>query len=137
MHTYMLNINSKVVNARIPVTVAHISGAVDSSNYHEFQAYLESQVEQGARHILLNFSETQYISSAGLRVVHNIFNKLRELHKDVNDDELRKLMSAGKYKSPYLKLTNLAPQLAEVFSLGGFEIYIELFEDEAKALESF
>ncbi|GAB1472456.1 hypothetical protein MASR2M66_33340 [Chloroflexota bacterium] len=133
----MLKINSNIVNTRVPVTVVHVSGAVDSSNYQEFQTYLDGQVEQGARHILLNFKETQHISSAGLRVIHNLFNKLRDLHKDINDDELRRKMSAGKYKSPYLKLANLNPNLVEVFNLGGFDIYIELFEDETKALNSF
>jgi len=98
---------------------------------------MDDQVAQGAHHILLNFSEVQHISSAGLRVVHNLFNKLHEIHKDINDDELRKKMSVGEYKSPYLKLTNLAPNIADVFNLGGFDIYIETFEDEGKAINSF
>lgn len=133
----MLDIKSETKNANVPVTVISISGDIDSSNFQNFQAYVDEQITKGARHVLLNFKEVKRISSAGLRVIHNLFNKLRDLHKDVNDDELRKKMSTGAYKSPYLKMTNLAPHVLEVFRLGGFEIYIEILKDEMAALNSF
>jgi len=133
----MLDIQSKTHNARVPITAIQLAGDIDSSNFQVFQEYVDEQVVQGARYVLLNFREVKRISSAGLRVIHNLFNKLRDIHKDVNDDELRKKMSTGAYKSPYLKLTNLSPHLSDVFSLGGFEIYIEVFEDEKAAINSF
>lgn len=133
----MLDFNSQTLNARVPVTVITPIGNIDSSNFHTFQAYVDEQVANGARYILLNFHTTAHISSAGLRVIHNLFNKLRELHKEINDDELRKQMSAGAYKSPYLKVCSLSPNMAEVFQLGGFDIYIELLQDETTALKSF
>lgn len=133
----MLNIKSHTQNARVPVTILDIAGDIDSSNFQLFQSYVDEQVAQGARHILLNFRDVSRISSAGLRVIHNLFNKLRDIHRDVNDDELRKRMSSGGYKSPFLKLSNLAPHVAEVFKLGGFDIYIELFDDESSAVKSF
>ncbi len=133
----MLNIKSTTENARVPVTILNISGDIDSSNYQLFQSYADEKIAQGTQYLLLDFSEVKRISSAGLRVIHNLFNKLRDIHKDVNDDELRKRMSSGAYKSPYIKLTNLAPNVAEVFKLGGFEIYLEMFEDRSKAVDSF
>lgn len=133
----MLDIKSNTKNARVPVTILSISGDIDSSNYQLFQAYVDEQLAHGARYILLNFRQVEHISSAGLRVIHNLFNKLRDIHRDVNDEELRKKMSSGTYKSPYLKLTGLAPNVTEVFKLGGFEIYIELFDDESAAVNSF
>lgn len=133
----MLEFKSATQNARVPVTVIRITGDIDSSTYSLFQTHVDEQVAQGARYILLDFREVKRISSAGLRVIHNLFNKLRDLHKDVNDDELRKKMSTGAYKSPYLKLTNLAPHIADVFKLGGFDIYIAIIDDETEALESF
>ncbi|MFM8369690.1 MAG: STAS domain-containing protein [Chloroflexota bacterium] len=133
----MLNIKSTTENARVPVTILKISGDIDSSNYQLFQSYADEKIAQGTQYLLLDFSEVKRISSAGLRVIHNLFNKLRDIHKDVNDDELRKRMSSGAYKSPYIKLTNLAPNVAEVFKLGGFEIYLEMFDDRSKAVDSF
>jgi anti-anti-sigma factor len=133
----MLNIKSTTENARVPVTILNISGDIDSSNYQLFQSYADEKIAQGTQFLLLDFSEVKRISSAGLRVIHNLFNKLRDIHKDVNDDELRKRMSSGAYKSPYIKLTNLAPNVAEVFKLGGFEIYLEMFDDRSKSVDSF
>ena len=133
----MLNIKSANENARVPVTILSISGDIDSSNFQLFQSYADEQIAQGARYLLLDFSDVKRISSAGLRVIHNLFNKLRDIHKDVNDDELRKKMSSGAYKSPYIKLTNLAPQVTEVFTLGGFDIYLDIFEERAQAIASF
>ncbi len=133
----MLDIKSTTENARVPVTVVRLTGDIDSSTYPLFQTHVDEQVAQGARYMLLDFREVKRISSAGLRVIHNLFNKLRDLHKDVNDDELRKKMSTGEYKSPYVKLTNLAPHIADVFTLGGFDIYIAIIADETEALKSF
>lgn len=133
----MLDFKSHTQTARVPVTILNISGEIDSSNFQSFQTYVDEQVAKGARHVLLNFREVKRISSAGLRVIHNLFNKLREIHRDVNDDELRKRMGSGAYKSPYLKLTDLAPNVAEVFKLGGFEIYLEMFDNETEAINSF
>jgi anti-anti-sigma factor len=133
----MLTITNQLKNARVPVNILKISGDIDSSNFQQFQAYVDDQVAQGARYILLDLGNVKRISSAGLRVIHNLFNKLREIHHDVNDDELRKRMSSGTYKSPFVKLTNLAPQVAEIFALGGFDIYIDIFDEEGKAVQSF
>ncbi|HNB40346.1 MAG TPA: STAS domain-containing protein [Anaerolineales bacterium] len=133
----MLNFKAETQNVRVPVSVLRITGDIDSSNFQTFQTQVDDLVKNGARHILLDFSNVKRISSAGLRVIHNLFNKLRDIHKDVNDDELRKQMSSGAYKSPYLKLFNLAPQIAEIFSLSGFDIYIQTFDDETEAVQSF
>lgn len=133
----MLDIKTTTQNARIPVTIMNVFGDIDSSNFHAFQANAEQLIQKGARHLLLNFQEVTHISSAGLRAVHNIFNILRSIHRDVSDDELRKKMSVGEYKSPYLKIVNLSGQIREVFELSGFDIYIETYDDLAAAVQSF
>jgi anti-anti-sigma factor len=124
-------------NARVPITVMHIKGNVDSATHQAFQAKADELIEGGARYVLVDLTETPFISSAGLRVLHNIFNQLRTIHKDLNDDELRRKMSAGGYKSPYLKVTNLSSQVKDAFVISGFDTYIEVHDDVKKALASF
>lgn len=133
----MLEITSTIHPHHPPVVILNITGEIDSSNYQDFQNSVDDEIAKGGRHFLLNFSNVKRITSAGLRVIHNLFNTLRTLNNDIDDNELRKLMSAGAYKSPHLKLTNLTPHVIDVFRLGGFEIYLELFEDESAAIESF
>lgn len=123
--------------ARVTVTVMHITGNIDSLTHQEFQAKAEELIDKGSRHILVDLTKTEFVSSAGLRALHNIFNKLRSMHQDVDDDELRKKMSAGEYKSPFVKITNPSDQIKEIFGISGFDTYIEAFDDAGKAITSF
>ncbi len=132
-----MEITISIKNAKFPVTVIHVNGNIDSSTYQTFQSKVEEQISNGARHLLIDLSNAPFISSAGLRAIHNIFNQLRALHKDADDDTLRKNMSTGTYKSPYLKVVNLSSKLKEVFDLGGFDTYIEVHNDINSAVNSF
>ena len=132
-----MDITASTAHGRVPVTIIHIQGSIDSSSHQTFQAVSETIINDGARHLLIDLKDAYYISSAGLRAIHILFNKLRTIHKDVNDDELRLQMKAGSYKSPYIKVVNLSPQAREAFELSGFETYIETFDDIDKAVASF
>jgi anti-anti-sigma factor len=132
-----MEIKIAVQKARVPVTVMHIVGNVDSASYQVFQAQADKLIGDGAQYIIVDMAETHFISSAGLRVLHNIFTQLRTVHKDLNDDELRRKMSAGAYKSPYLKVANLSSQVKDAFVISGFDTYIEVSDDVRKAIASF
>jgi len=132
-----MEIKATTQNARVAVSIMQITGKIDSLTHSDFQKQADELIDNSARFILVDFAHVEYISSAGLRVLHNIFNKLRTLHQDVNDDELRKKMSTGGYKSPYIKVANLSSQIREIFEISGFETYIEVFDDTDKALASF
>ena len=133
----MLEITSTLENARVAVTIVNLKGEIDSSNYRVFQDRTEEFVANGARFLLLNMKDLEYISSAGLRVIHTLFNKLRDLHKDADDEELRKKMSTGTYKSPFIKVVNLSSRVHEAFELSGFDVYIEVHDDTNSAVQSF
>lgn len=133
----MLEITSTTENARVPITIINLKGEVDSSSHQIFQSEGEALINKGACYLLINLKDVSYMSSAGLRVIHTLFNRLREIHKDVNDDELRVKMRAGAYKSQYIKVVNLSSTLKELFELSGFETYIEVYQDHAKAIQSF
>lgn len=132
-----MEITTTTENIKFPITIIHVNGDIDSTTSQAFKSKIEELISDGARHILVNLSNVPFISSAGLRALHIIFNQLRTLHKDADDDVLRKNMSAGLYKSPYLKVTNLSPKLKEVFELGGFDTYIEIHNDINNAINSF
>jgi anti-anti-sigma factor len=124
-------------NARVPLSIMHISGKIDSATHQAFQSKAEELIDGGARYILVDLADTEFVSSAGLRALHNIFNKLRAMHQDVNDDDLRKKMSSGAYKSPFVKVAGSSTKIREVFELSGFDTYIESYDDLRKAVASF
>jgi hypothetical protein len=73
-----------------------------------------------------------------LRALHQIFNKLREVNEDnVTDEEMKKGISEGAYKSPHLKLLNLSENSKVAFETAGFDMFIETFTDLQTAINSF
>ena len=133
-----MEIKVSTMTGRVPVTVAHVEGNVDISTADVFQANIMSLIEGGARHILLDMEHVPFMSSAGLRALNQIFNKLREVNEDnVTDEEMRKGISDGTYKSPHLKLLNLSENSKVAFETAGFDLYIETFTDLQAAINSF
>lgn len=126
-------------NGRVPITVLHVHGNVDSSSYQEFETKAEELINNGTRYMLVDLSHAGFISSAGFRALNHIFRKLREVHPDTNlsDAEMKKGISAGTYKSPHLKLLKLSPEARTAFEMSGFDMYIDTFTDLNTAVASF
>jgi anti-anti-sigma factor len=124
-------------NARVPVTVAHVDGNIDSASYESFLAGMEEAIKGGARHLLVDLSQVPFVSSAGLRALHILLNRLRALTPDVSDEEMRKGINAGTYKSPHLKLLNPSKETSMTLESSGFSMFIAIFHDLKTALASF
>jgi len=134
-----MEIKVSTESGRVPVTVLHVDGNVDSSTYEQFQSTARKLIDEGARYILVDLSHAPFVSSAGLRALHTLFNELRSRNPDanLNDEQMKKGISAGTYKSPHLKLLNLSPETKSAFETSGFDMYIDTFTDMKKAIASF
>lgn len=132
-----MEIKVSTEKGRVPVTVLHVDGSIDSATYEAFQSKAEKLIKAGARHLLVDLSHAPYISSAGLRALNNIFNRLRAISPDIPDEAMRKGINAGTYKSPHLRLLN--PSKASIVALdnSGFSMFIETFSDLNAAVASF
>jgi anti-anti-sigma factor len=134
-----MEIKVSTENGRVPVTVVHVDGNIDSSTYEQFHATARKLIDDGARYILVDLSHAPFVSSAGLRALHQLFNELRSRNPDANlsDEQMKKGISAGTYKSPHLKLLNLSPETKTAFETSGFDMFIDTFTDRNKAIASF
>jgi len=126
-------------NGRVPVTIMHPRGDLDSSNYMDFQAKADEMIDAGAQFMLLDFSEVPYVSSAGFRSIQHIFNRLRQLHPSANlsEAEVRQGINAGTYTSPHLKLLHLSKESLNTFKMTGFDMYLEIYNDLKEAISSY
>lgn len=87
---------------------------VDSSTAKAFEGKVLQVVNAGAAKILIDFSELEYISSAGLRVV---------------------LVGAKMTRNPRkFALCGMKPHIREVFDVSGFAKILAIFPDRAAAL---
>ena len=134
-----MEIKVSTESGRVPVTVLHVDGNIDSSSYEEFQSTAKRLIDEGARYIRVDLSHAPFVSSAGLRALHTLFNELRSRNPDANlsEEQLRKGISAGTYKSPHLKLLNLSPETRSAFETSGFDMFIDTFTDRRTAIASF
>ena len=134
-----MEIKVSTESGRVPVTVLHVDGNIDSSTYEQFQSTAKKLIEEGARYMLVDLSHAPFVSSAGLRALHSLFNELRTRNPEANlsDDQIKKGISAGTYKSPHLKLLNLSPETRTAFETSGFDMYIDTFTDRNAAIASF
>ena len=134
-----MDIQVHTENGRVPVTVLHVHGNLDSSSYQEFESKAEELINSGTRYILVDLSHSGFISSAGFRALNHIFKKLREVHPEANlsDEAMKKGISAGTYKSPHLKLLKMSPETRTAFEMSGFDMYIDTFTDLKTAVASF
>ena len=134
-----MEIKVSTESGRVPVTVLHVDGNIDSSTYEQFQSTAKKLIDGGTRYILVDLTHAPFVSSAGLRALHTLFNELRTRNPEANlsDDQIKKGISAGTYKSPHLKLLNLSPETRSAFETSGFDMYIDTFTDRNAAIASF
>jgi anti-anti-sigma factor len=134
-----MDIKISTEQARVPVTILHVEGDIDSSTYDDFLTRAQKLIQEGARYMLIDLAHVPYVSSAGLRAIYTIFKNLRAIHpeENVSEEQMESAAKMGTYKSPHLKLLNVSDHVYGVFQMGGFDRYIESFTDREKALASF
>ena len=134
-----MDIQVSTANGRVPVTIMHVNGNIDAQTYEQFQSKADELIQGGARYLLVDLSHCAFVSSAGLRALNNIFNALRQKDTDHtrSEEEIRRGISAGTYKSPNLKLLKLSKETKTAFELSGFDMFIDTFDDEQAAIDSF
>ncbi len=92
-----------------------ITGRLDASTSSVFEEKLVSLLDSGETNILINFSELEYISSSGLRVLLVGAKKLKA--------------SNGK-----ISLCNLKNHIYEVFEIAGFTPIFNIYKTLEEAL---
>ena len=122
---------------RVPVTVFHIEGEIAANSAESLQEQAEEAFEAGTRHLLLDLSDTTYLSSSGLRALHHIFMMLRSDDPQRSDEVVRKGIAAGTYKSSHLKLLNPSRNVLRVLSQSGYDMFLEIHARPKQAIASF
>ena len=121
--------------ARVPVTVFRLEGELTSDV--ELQTAAQEAFEAGARNILLDLKNVPYMSSAGLRAIHSIFMMLRSDSPAESDKAMTAGIAAGTFTSPHLKLLSPTQHVHEVLKTAGYDMFLEIHQDQKRALASF
>lgn len=99
------------------VTLGSVSGRVDLSNADTFKDSLSAALSQTKKALVLDLSELEYISSAGLRSLMIAFK-------------------AAKSQGKAFGLAALKPLVLEIFTISRFNLVFPLFDTVRDAIKA-
>ena len=123
------------------VTILHIDGYIDSSNYTQLIDQTEALFQAGTKNLLLDMSKCGFISSAGLKALYSIALILRG---DASPDPTKVWSTFNEMKADINKMTgtcckivNLQPKVKQSLEITGMLKYLDIYDNLESALESF
>jgi hypothetical protein len=121
--------------ARVPVTVFRVKGAITTSD--ELESRAREAFDAGTRNLLLDLTDVPYIATSGLRALHNIYTLLRTDSAAESDEAVRVGIASGTFVSPHLKLLKPSAHVLEALKVTGYDMFLEIHRDLKRALASF
>jgi anti-anti-sigma factor len=118
-----LRISSEQMQADVPVTALHLRGWLDAQSEGELLEAARNSYDGGARYLLIDMSELDTLTSAGMRALQKCFQIFTP-----KEDQ---------FKVAHLKLCNAPPQIYNVLGITGFLQNIPMYESMEAALQSF
>ena len=97
-----------------PLTVIDLSGEVTTFAEEAVTSAYREATAQGARQILLNFKDVEYINSAGIAVIIGLLTESRAADQA-------------------LMVTGLTPHYTKIFQMMGLAQYAPIYESEEAA----
>jgi anti-anti-sigma factor len=136
-----MEITIEQVQGKVPVTILHVRGNVDGSNFNDLTEKARAAHEAGARNLLIDLSETPYMSSAGLAALQIIASLYRgdgtgegeegwTVFEALDDPRTQGLQQR-------LKLLNPQPRVDSVLELVGFKDFLPVYTSRDAAIASF
>jgi hypothetical protein len=121
--------------ARVPVTVFKLKGELSSEE--PLVSLAQDSYDNGERYLLLDLTKTSYISSSGLRAIHQVYYLFRGPLSDEGEQEVRQGIISGSYKSTNLKLLKPSKNALKALRVSGYDMFLEIHKKRAKAIASF
>ncbi len=101
------------------VVVLEPAGRLDSNTAPVLEQEIDSVgAGNDGHHLLVDFSNVEYISSAGLRVVLKVVKERQASHKS-------------------FAVSSMQDHVREVFEISGFDAFITIYPDAMQAVVSF
>ena len=118
-----LKISSERVQDKDNIVVFHLGGWLDALGESRLVAAVQKAKDEGAKFVLLELSEMDTITSAGIRAMQRAYQILTP------KDEA--------YKISHLKLCNAPAQIYQVLGITGFLHNVPMYESMEDAIDSF
>ena len=118
-----LKITKEQIQGKVPVTVFRLRGWLDAQNEEALLAAARDAYDEGSRFLLLDLSEVDTLTSAGMRAIQKVYRVFTPAEEH--------------FKVARVKLCNAPPQVYHVLGITGFLKNIPNYETAQGAIDSF
>jgi anti-anti-sigma regulatory factor len=136
-----VQIDTEQFKKRVNGMVLCTHGDLDASNYLELIARGQELYQAGIRYVLLDMTDTPFMSSSGLVALHSlalIMSGKKPSDPEAGWDALHALeQGADAGFTPHVKLLNPQPRVVRTLERTGLNAIFEVFTDREAALASF
>jgi anti-sigma B factor antagonist len=116
-----MDVTVSTMMGKAAVTVFQVNGHVDAANVGELEDRATEAVNAGATNVLLDMGEVSFMSSAGFRSLHKIY---QALHPEGG--------------SGHLKILNPSDEIGRLVKTLGFDNFVTILSgDLQQAVDSF
>ena len=117
-----LKITTEQVQGKNAMTVLHLIGWLDKAHEEQFYKAAQNAYEQGARLLILDMTEVDTLTSAGMRALTSVYKLFTP--------------EAEQYTASRVKLYGAPEHISHVLNITGFLKYIPNYENMQAALDS-
>ncbi len=135
-----MQISSSKQAGRVPVTVLHLEGNLDASNYTDVIRKAQELYDEGARDLVLDLGKVPYMSSAGLMSLHAVSLIFAGQNLESNSSGRPAFRSLDpdhdQAARQHMKLLNPQPAVDQVLDTVGLKQFFAVFTDLDGAVKS-
>ena len=106
------------IDEKNETSTLYVGGYLDAHTASKFESKIQEIIKSKKYNIILNFTDLEYISSAGLGVIMGNIEEIRNHDGDI-------------------KLTGMSDKIYRVFDLVGFPSLYEIYRTQEEAESSF
>jgi len=118
-----LKITKEQIQGNVHVTVFHLRGWLDMKSEELLLASARSSYQEGSRYLLLDLTEVDTLTSAGIRAMQKVYKLFTPVEE--------------RSKLARVKLCNAPPQVHHILGITGFLLTIQNYESMQEAVDSF
>jgi len=111
------------VQGNVPVTIFHLRGWLDAQSEDDLVKWASDAYQEGTRYLLLDLSELDTLTSAGMRAIQRVYKLYTTAGEDMD--------------SAHLKMASAPPPVYHSLKITGFLKSIPMYESVQSAIDSF
>ena len=131
-----MEIEVSIRQADQPIAIMQVKGDLNGSNFMQLTDKAQELFMNPARYLLIDLSEVDSVTSAGLSALHKIALLYSGVEQQVRQDFNPNLTHSSNARK-YVKLLNPHPDVEKTLEIAGFKLFFKIYRDLDSALASF